>query len=113
MSRRRSTYDPLQAAAVPAWLVVRDNCASLMAATQLAPGTVLRATLEKAERDWSAAGWLVEPRTPVCSTFFCTRGGERREVGIARRDPHGPQVDEGRISTPAWPVGDAEKRERE
>lgn len=85
--RRTSKYDSLAPRSEPTWLVVRNVHSQYVAVSRLPPRQNLRATIETAEaiRRWE--DWTVEPRSEVCSGFFCSRDGARERVGIERFDP--------------------------
>jgi hypothetical protein len=86
-TRRRQSHDPLQALAVPTWLVVRDQFRTAVESRRLEARTDLRHTLT-CERDLRiAAGWRCEEIGRYCAFFFCERGSRRVQVGIERYHP--------------------------
>ena len=86
---RRTLYDPLQPIAMRTWLVVRDARRLPVAAREIAPGAVLRATLKAARTERITAGWICTDIGRADSVFFAERGGMRLEVGIERYSPSG------------------------
>jgi hypothetical protein len=69
------------------WLVVRDMMRKLLQATELAPGTDLRAALEAAKTALAAAGWAVDQEPLTWPFFFCEYDGERHIVAVEAFDP--------------------------
>lgn len=92
MVRRRTNYDPLLPIPAVTWLVALDMLRGVREFRELAAGTDLRAvvTAERAKR--IADGWVADEIGSCSSTFFCSRDGERLEVGIIRRDPRKPNL---------------------
>jgi hypothetical protein len=88
MTTKRSKYDPLATARLPRWLVLRDLFHNVLDATELPPGTDLRAAfaagLAALERD----GWLSEGASGAM--VFVRRNGERRLLAVHEHDPHEP-----------------------
>lgn len=92
MVRRRQNYDPLLPIPAVTWLVTQDKFRNVLEFRELAAGTDLRAVLTAEREKRIADGWVAPEIGPVSSTFFCTREGERIEVGIMRRDPRLPMT---------------------
>lgn len=87
---RRTRYDPLQPIAQPTWLVVRNKHRHALQATAHAPSADLRAILQTARAERTAAGWVCDDIGPSCGFFFAERAAERVCVSIERYDPAGP-----------------------
>jgi hypothetical protein len=87
---RRNRPDPLQPLQVPTWLVVRNKHGQALESREIAAGGDLRAVLQLALAERTAAGWVCDDIGPVCSFFFASLAGERIMVGIERYDPDGP-----------------------
>jgi hypothetical protein len=90
MPRRRTNYDPLTPIPAPTWLVARDRFGTVLDLRDLAPGADLRAILTAERERRLADGWAADEIGRCSACFFCTRDGERVEVGILRRDPRVP-----------------------
>lgn len=88
MNAKRSKYDPLATSRATRWLVLRDLFHNVLDATELPPGTDLRAAfaggLAALERD----GWQSEGASGAM--VFVRRGGERRLLAIHEHDPYEP-----------------------
>jgi hypothetical protein len=52
----------------------------------------LRAVVTAEREKRPAQGWVADEIGRASSGFFCTREGERIEVGIVRRDPRLPYL---------------------
>jgi hypothetical protein len=61
-----------------------------VAASELPPGTDLRAALGAAREAQRADGWAADPEPLKWSFFFCQRGTQRRGVAIEVVNPSGP-----------------------
>jgi hypothetical protein len=85
--RRRSAFDPLHPVDHPLWLVVRDSLQRVVAATELRPGTDLRAALASIRQTLSAAGWAPDPGPLKWGFFFCRKAQQRLGVTLEIHDP--------------------------
>ena len=88
MTTKRSKYDPLATSRLSRWLVLRDMFHNVLDATELPPGTDLRAAfaagLAALERD----GWQSEGASGAM--VFVRRNAERRLFALHEHDPHEP-----------------------
>jgi len=88
MVRRRTTFNPLDAAPAPRWYVVRTMHASIIESRQLKAGANLTHVFVTAMLAWMDGGWEVREFSSNSATFFCTRGNDRRMISIDFTDPH-------------------------
>jgi hypothetical protein len=92
---RRNVYDPLEPTKEPRWYAVRNMYGAVLEARQLPAGADLKRAFVSAMLEWIDAGWQLGEFSSRTGTFFCTKGVERRMVGITPTDPAVP-----RSSTP-------------
>jgi hypothetical protein len=60
---------------------------ALLEARPLPPGSDLQRVFVGAMLEWLDAGWQLGEFSSVSGSFFCTRGTERRMVGISFGNP--------------------------
>jgi hypothetical protein len=70
--------------------VVRNGHRQALEWREIAPGVDLRAILEAARSELTAASWICDDIGRACGFFFAVRGAERIQVAIERYDPGGP-----------------------
>src|SRR5271154_6007577 len=87
MIRRRTASNPLEPTMEPRWYTVRSMHGALLEVRALPRGSDLKRTFVGAMLEWLEAGWRLEEFSSVSGTFFCSRGPERRMVGISAGDP--------------------------
>jgi hypothetical protein len=87
MVRRRQNYDPLKPITSVTWLTAKNQYGKVLECLELMASADLRAVLTAERTRRVAEGWVPDEIGRVTSSFFCTRDGERIEVGICRRDP--------------------------
>lgn len=87
---RRNTYDPLEPTHELRWYVVRDRLSRVLKARQLAHVDHLKRIFVAAMLERIDAGWQLGEFSSRGGSFFCTRGGERCQVGIEAADPGKP-----------------------
>src|SRR5580704_9735374 len=87
MTPRRSLFDPLQQTEQPTWLVVRNMTGAVLDSEEIPAGADLKRRFAVAMLEWLDAGWQVGEFSSTAGTFFCTRGCERRMVGIQPTEP--------------------------
>jgi hypothetical protein len=90
MVRRRTNYDPLAPITALTWLAARDKYGKVLESRELAPGADLRAIITAERNRLLTEGWAADEIGRCSAFFYCTRDGERVEVGILRRDPSQP-----------------------
>ncbi len=78
MSTKRSKYDPLATSRLTRWLVLRDMFHNVLDATELPPGTDLRAAFGNGLAALERAGWRSEGATG--SMVFVRRGARTAPV---------------------------------
>jgi hypothetical protein len=88
---RQSVFDPLEKTHEPRWYAVRNMHGALLEARLLPPGSDLKRAFVAAMLEWIDAGWQPGEFSSTGGVFFCTRGVERRMVGITPGDPGEPQ----------------------
>jgi hypothetical protein len=88
MNTKRSKYDPLATSRLSRWLVLRDLFHNVLDATELPPGTDLRAAFASGLAALERDGWQSEGATGAM--VFVRRGGERRLFALHEHDPHEP-----------------------
>lgn len=88
MIRRRNSYDPLEPAPEPRWLVIRGMTGATLSARAIPADTNLKRLFVATMLEWVDAGWELEEFGSRTGTFFCHRGVERRMVSIQPGDPH-------------------------
>jgi hypothetical protein len=88
MVRRRSVFNPLEPTDAPRWYVVRTMHNTVIESRQIEAGADLTHAFINAMLAWLDGGWTIGEFSSVSATFFCTRGAERRMVGISPTDPH-------------------------
>jgi hypothetical protein len=84
---RRSVFDPLKTTQEQRWYVVRNMHRAVLEVRALAPGANLKRAFVAAMLGWIDAGWELGEFRSIGGTFFCTRGAERRMVGITATNP--------------------------
>jgi hypothetical protein len=84
---RRHVFDPLAPTKEPRWYEVRNMHRGLLEARVLPPGTDLKRAFVAAMLEWIDAGWTLGEFSSISRHFFCTRGAERRMIGITPSDP--------------------------
>lgn len=89
---RRHIFDPLEPTKEPRWYEVRNMHGSLLETRPLPAGSDLKRVFVAAMLTWIDAGWQLGEFTSRSGTFFCTRGVERRMVGITPTNPGTPRV---------------------
>ena len=87
MIRRRNASNPLEPTDEPRWYTVRSMHGALLEARVLPRGSDLKRVFVSAMLAWLDAGWQLGEFSSVSGTFFCTRGAERRMVGISFGNP--------------------------
>jgi hypothetical protein len=87
MIRRRNPSNPLEPTDELRWYTVRSVHGALLEARALPRGSDLKRAFVGAMLEWLEAGWQLGEFSSVSGTFFCTRGTERRMVGISPGDP--------------------------
>lgn len=87
MIRRRHIADPLEPSAELRWYTVRSMHGAVLESRPLPGGTDLKRVFVAAMLEWLDAGWTLGEFSSVSGSFFCTRGAERRLVGIGPSDP--------------------------
>jgi hypothetical protein len=87
MIRRRHASNPLEPTDELRWYTVRSMHGALLEARALPRGSDLKRAFVCAMLEWLDAGWQLGEFSSVSGTFFCTRGPERRMVGISPGDP--------------------------
>jgi len=88
MTTKRSKYDPLALSRQPRWLVLRDMFHNVLDATELPPGTDLRAAFAAGLAALELDGWQSEGASGAM--VFVRRNGERRLLAVHEHDPHEP-----------------------
>jgi hypothetical protein len=88
MTTKRSKYNPLATSPLSRWLVLRDMFHNVLDATELPPGTDLRAAFANGVAALERDGWRSEGASGAM--VFVRRGGERRLLSIHEHDPHEP-----------------------
>jgi hypothetical protein len=84
---RRHVFDPLEPTKEPRWYEVRNMHGALLDVRPLMHGADLKRAFVVAMLEWIDAGWQLAEFSSRGSHFFCTRGLERRMVGITPTDP--------------------------
>jgi hypothetical protein len=79
---RRHVYDPLEPTQEPRWYEVRSMHGALLEVRLLAAGSDLKRAFVAAMLEWIDAGWAIAEFSSRSGAFFCTRGVERRQIGI-------------------------------
>jgi hypothetical protein len=81
---RRNRPDPLEPLQVPTWLVARNKHRQPLESREIAAGADLRAVLQAALAERTAAGWTCTDIGRACGFFFADRVGERVQVSVER-----------------------------
>jgi hypothetical protein len=84
---RRTVFDPLEPTKTPRWYEVRNMHGALLESRLLPPDSDLKRAFVVAMLEWIDAGWQLGEFSSRIGTFFCTRGVERRMIGITPSDP--------------------------
>ncbi len=84
---RRALFDPLQATDKSSWLVVRNMTGAVLDTQEIAARADLKRVFVATMLRWLDAGWQLGEFSSTAGTFFCTRGTERRMVGIQPNEP--------------------------
>ena len=87
MTPRRALFDVLQSRDRPSWLVVRNMTGAILDSEEIPAGADLTRRFAVELLQWLDAGWQVGEFSSTAGTFFCTRGSERRMVGIQSTEP--------------------------
>ena len=87
MTPRRALIDPLQKSDKASWLVVRNMTGAVLDSQEIAAGADLVRAFVAAMLAWLDDGWRLGEFSSTAGTFFCTRGNERRMVGIQSTEP--------------------------
>lgn len=90
MIRKRAVFDPLEPTNESRWYEVRDMRGLVLESRLLPGGTGLRRAFVVAMLEHIDAGWQLGEFSSRGGSFFCTRGGERCQVGIEAADPGRP-----------------------
>jgi hypothetical protein len=89
---RRTVFDPLETTQQPRWYEVRNMHGALLESHLLPAGCDLKRAFVAAMLEFIDAGWRLGEFSSRIGTFFCTRGAERRMVGISPSDPGAVRV---------------------
>ena len=84
---RRSVFDPLEISKEPRWYTVRNIHRKLIETRPLPAGSDLKRAFVVAMLEWIDAGWAIAEFSSRSGAFFCTRGVERRQIGITPTNP--------------------------
>lgn len=87
MTPQRALFDPQLPVDKPSWLVVRKMTGAVLDSEEIPPGADLKRVFVATMIEWLDAGWEVGEFSSTTGTFFCTRGSERRMVGIEPAEP--------------------------
>jgi len=87
---RRHIFDPLEPSKQQRWYIVRNMHGQLPEVQSLPAGIDLKRAFVAAMLQGIDAGWQLTEFSSRVGVFFCTRGVERRQVGITPTDPGRP-----------------------
>jgi hypothetical protein len=90
MVPRRNVYDPLEPTKEPRWYTVRNMHGALLESRPIAPGSDLKRVFVVTMLEYIDAGWQLHEFGSRVGVFFCTRGGERRQISITPTAPGAP-----------------------
>lgn len=87
MAKKPWNYDAIAMLRRPYWATVQDRTGSILKFEQIDPAMEPRHALVNLLHHWANDGWQLENFNSRDTHFYCSKGNERRFVGLIDSDP--------------------------